>query len=138
MKGTLVLAVLGVKSSYVRATEEPLDGPADVPDTLQWWISPDQVWRIKTFALDHDIHVHSVGRLAFSEAIALARTNNKKHYGDVVRAEYVLEFSDCEERRTVTAILRGAGLPPHLEVASGRFAFWKPDEATYETQSRPA
>src|SRR5207245_4972487 len=55
---TLVLAVLSVQSSYRNNTEKPA---SDVCDTVQWWITPDNTWRIKTFALDHDIHVHEVG-----------------------------------------------------------------------------
>jgi hypothetical protein len=37
MRGILFLAVLGVKSSYSRDIELSVEGPNDVPDTLQWW-----------------------------------------------------------------------------------------------------
>jgi hypothetical protein len=61
MRGTLVLAILSIQSSYARDVEQSLDTPDDVPDTLQWWVSPQGSWRIKTYALDHDIHTHDVG-----------------------------------------------------------------------------
>ena len=37
MRGILFLAVLSVKSSYSRDIELSVEGPNDVPDTLQWW-----------------------------------------------------------------------------------------------------
>lgn len=78
MRGTLLLAVLNIQSSYSRNIEESFDGSSGVPDTLQWWITPESAWRIKTYALDHDIHTHSVA--AQPDFIELARSNNRKHY----------------------------------------------------------
>jgi hypothetical protein len=135
MKGTLVLAVLNVKSSYLRRTEEPVR-EGDVPDTLQWWIAPNQVWRIKTFATDHDIHVYSVGA-AKGAPVELAQANNRKHYGDVIRSEHVLTFDDCTDLNAVAKVLGAAGIGSELEVAPAGFAFWKPDDAEYRSQSKP-
>src|SRR5262245_38647949 len=114
MRGTLVLAVLSVKSSYLREVEEPLDGADDVPDTLQWWIGEDVAWRIKTYALDHDIHTHSVDR-GGHDLVALAQTNNRKHYGDVIASQHVLEFQDCTDAKEVRRVFKGVGLEPRLE-----------------------
>jgi len=136
MRGTLVLAVLNVKSSYLREIEEPLDSESDVPDTLQWWITRDNAWRIKTFALDHDIHTHSIDK-GGPDLVEFAQANNLKHYGDVVESQHVLVFQDCTDMQDVRRVFMRAGLPPQLEVAEGRFAFWKPDEAKYRTQSQP-
>jgi hypothetical protein len=138
MRGTLVLAILNVKSSYRRNLEEPVKGKRDVPDTLQWWIpsGPKDAWRIKTFALDHDIHTYSIGR-GKHELVDVAQENNRKHYGEVIAAQHVLEFADCTDAKEVRQVFRGLGLPPRLEVAEGRFAFWQPDAAKYHTQSQP-
>jgi hypothetical protein len=136
MRGILVLAVLNVKSSYLQEIEEPLGGVGDIPDTLQWWIAPDSAWRIKTFALDHDIHTHSIDK-GGPDLVELAQANNLKHYGDVVESQHVLEFHDCTDMKEVRRVFQRVGLPPQLEVAEGRFAFWKPDEAKYRTQSQP-
>ena len=134
LRGTLVLAVLTVRSSYQGNREEPCQ-PGQVPDTLQWWIGSEQSWRIKTFAMDHDIHTHSTP--SRDGLVELARANNSKHYADVLAAEHVLEFADCTDEVEVGARFHAAGLEPRLEVADGRFAFWRPDAAEYRTQSSP-
>jgi hypothetical protein len=136
MRGTLVLAILEVRSSYVDEVEEPLRSPDDVPDTLQWWIDANGAWRIKTFALDHDIHVHSVGTTK-PGLVDLAQANNKKHYGDVISRQYVFEFFDCTDDEEVRRTFATHKLPPRLEIAPGRFAFWKPDDEEYRTKSTP-
>lgn len=135
MQGTLVLTILTVQSSYLREVEEPLNDAAVVPDTIQWWIAPSGSWRIRTYALDHDIHTYSVGDVNGLTDLALA--NAQKHYGDVIRSQHVIEFRDCLDAAEMSAAFREAGLEPRLEVAAGRFAFWKPDEGKYHTQSEP-
>jgi hypothetical protein len=136
MRGTLLLAILSVQSSYLREVEVPLQQPTDVPDTLQWWIGNDMVWRVKTFAVDHDIHAYSVGP-PDPGTLELARTNNQKHYGDVIAAQHVLEFTDCGDAAEVTRVCGLAGLEPRVEVAALGFAFWRPDDTKYRTQSQP-
>ena len=136
MQGKLILAVLNVKSSYSTEIEEPLDGVNDIPDTLQWWIGTETAWRIKTFALDHDIHVHSVGS-GSEELVQMALDNNSEHYDDVIACQHVLQFNDCDDVKEVKRLFKKTGLSPRLEVATGRFAFWKPDDAKYSTQSQP-
>jgi len=142
MQGTLLVAILTVRSSYLNSLELPLAGADEVPDTLQWWIAGLGTWRIKTFAIDHDIHTHRVDTRRVEgneqELLALARENNRKHYGDVIKAEYSLNFADCCNRAEVNAEFQRAGLEAHLEVADERFAFWKPDEARYSTKSNPS
>jgi len=122
MQGTLVLAVLNVKSSYLRDVEKSLEGEDDIPDTLQWWIGPENAWRIKTFALDHDIHVYSVGP-GSAELVELTQENNAKHYGEVIACQHILAFKDCEDAKEVRRVFKKTGLSPRLEVATGRFAF---------------
>jgi hypothetical protein len=135
MRGTLLLAILTTKSSYIQEIEEPVDGPSDVPDTLQWWISPDVTWRIRTYALDHDIHTHEMRDLA--DAIRVARASTEKNYGDIIAAQFQFDFADCTDKHETDVKLLAAGLKPRLEVAAGRLAFWKPDDARYRTQSTP-
>lgn len=135
MDGTLLLAILSIRSSYARNIEETL-GEGDVPDTLQWWISPLASWRIRTYAIDHDIHTHTLSG-PHSNLLELARAQTLKHYGDIIIAQHEIEFADCTDQELVESALRKAGLTPHLEVAPGRFAFWKPDDARYHSQSVP-
>jgi hypothetical protein len=94
------------------------------------------VWRVKTFALDHDIHVYSIGAPR-AGILELARANNQKHYGDIISAQHVLEFSDCTNEAEVKRVCGTAGLDPRVEVVEAGYAFWKPDDQPYQTQSRP-
>jgi hypothetical protein len=135
MRGTLLLAILTTKSSYIREIEEPVNEPSDLPDTLQWWITPDATWRIRTYALDHDIHTYEIGDLA--DAVRVAQANNEKNYGDVIASQFRFDFADCTDKSETDAALLSAGLEPRLEIAAGRFAFWKPDDAKYRSQSAP-
>ncbi len=136
MKGTLVLAILNVRSSYIAETEEPLDGSDDVPDTLQWWIASDRAFRIKTFAVDHDIHIHGLTKGGPS-IVEMAVANNSKIYGDVIDRQHVIELEDCNDADAVAVAFGAIDLAASLEVDAEQFAFWKPDEAEYKTQSRP-
>ena len=135
MQGTLLLAILSVRSSYAREIEEPVQGnqPAD---TVQWWISPTGNWRIRTYAVDHDIHTHSIADS--SELSALARANLLDHYGDVIQHQYEIVLSDTSDHAATSSAFRAAGLEPTgVEIAPDRFVFWKPDDATYRSQSTP-
>jgi hypothetical protein len=135
MRGTLVLSILSIRSSYALQTETTIQSGSDVPDTLQWWIGTDQVWRVKTYAIDHDIHTHSVAMIP--DMVKFAITNNAKHYGDVIASSHVLDFNDCADPREVEEVFRRTGVEPRLELAPGRFAFWKPDDAKYSSKTEP-
>jgi hypothetical protein len=136
MQGTLLLAILTVRSSYAGNTELPLTSDVDVPDTLQWWVAETGTWRIRTYAIDHNIHTHQVDGKP-DDLLALARQNNRKHYGDVLKAEYSIKFADCHDQVEVRGEFERVGIDPRLEVAAGQFAFWKPDDARYSTKSEP-
>lgn len=133
MQGTLYVAMLSVRSSYIREIEEPLDGVGQIPDTVQWWISDSGVWRIKTYALDHDIHTFSIGR----SDLDFAKENTRKHFGDVIDREYEIRLTDPSNDVAIKSAFRAVGLEPQYEIATDRFVFWKPDDAKYHTQSAP-
>ncbi len=134
MNGTLFVAILSVRSSYLRNVESPAT-ETDVPDTVQWWLGSGGVWRIKTFALDHDIHTHSAGQ---SLTLDQARDNTERHYGDVIRRLAEVPIPEVDDESAVVSALEKAGLAPLFELASGRFVFWKPDRDRYYSQSTPA
>jgi hypothetical protein len=136
MQGTLLLTILKVRSSYVDAIELPLVAADLVPDTLQWWVGPATAWRIRTYAIDHDIHVHQLAGHR-EDFIGLAKENNRKHYADIIGTEHSLTFANCQDQAEVEAECRRVGIATRLEVSVGRFAFWKPDDARYSTQSAP-
>lgn len=135
MQGTLLIAILTVRSSYRQNVEE-----ATVPglpaDTLQWWISGEQAFRIRTFALDHDIRVMMTGALG-EDMVAKCLANNRRHYGDVIFREELIEFSDCLDQDEVASKLAALDLSESLRVEKGAFAFWSPNGEHYWNQSAP-
>ena len=135
MQGTLVLTILTVQSSYLREIEVPLGNDSGPPDTIQWWIASTGSWRIRTYAIDHDIHTHFVGNADNFEELALR--NAQEHYGDVIQSQHIVELTDFVDENETARAFRAAGLEPRVEIAVGRFAFWKPDEGRYHTQSQP-
>ena len=135
-KGTLIIGILTIESSYAQNTERPSRG---VPDTLQFWIGPGSAWRIRTYATDHDIHPHSLGDLEKMKdrPIEFARDHIKKHYGDVLASTVVLEFPDTRDTDAVRKVLMQHKLKGSLEVAKIGFAFWNPDDGHYKSQTKP-
>lgn len=136
MRGTLVLAVLKIKSSYSQNVELAVAEAGDVPDTVQWWLGRGGCWRLRTYAIDHDIHAYKIGNSS-QATLELAQTNNQKTFGDVIKAHHVIHFVNCADPSELAAEFERIGLCPRLEISPGRFAFWKPDEATYSTKSTP-
>lgn len=136
MRGLLILAVLTIKSSYSRGIETPLESEVDVPDTLQWWFSNGECWRIRTYAQDHDIHIHRIGKSPQTTP-ELAQQNNFKHYGDVIKVQHVLDLSACRRDAEIRAEFERLGLVARMETNPRGFTFWKPDEAEYRTKSIP-
>lgn len=135
MKGTLVLTILAVKGSFREDLELPVVSAVDVPDTVQWWVSSAGCWRIKTFAIDHDIHVYSLGKPENLEETALA--NTIKTYGDVIRSNHTISLNNAYDEGEVRSAFLAEGLEPRIEISDGRFMFWKPDNGRYHTQSEP-
>jgi hypothetical protein len=133
MRGILFLTILAVRSSYIREIEEPLEASNDVPDTIQWWIAQSGNWRIRTYAMDHDIHTHSIGEISLDFAMA----NTLKHYGDIIQAQYEVALDDCADQSSIEEAFRAANLNPRFDVSPNRFIFWKPDDARYHSQSTP-
>ena len=70
-------------------------------------------------------------------AVDMALGNNPKTYGEVIATQHVLEIKDTAASPDVAKLFAQVSLEPRLEVAEAGFAFWKPDEAEYRTQSRP-
>jgi hypothetical protein len=135
MRGLLFLAVLSIKTSYSRNIELSVEGANDIPDTLQWWFGASGCWRIRTYALDHDIHPLQTGNSA-KTTLQLAKQNNQKHYGDVIVAQHEIYFVDCANRGELEAEFGRIGLPPRLEIeVADLYAYWKPDDTEYWTQS---
>lgn len=132
MNAKLVVFFLTVQSSYSANTEERATDEAF--DTVQFFKSDIGGWRIKTYAMDQDVHVWSLGNKV-EDIVALARSNTEKHYGDVLSEGYILESETGIDglRRE----LADRGLSTHLEVSDAGFVFWAPEGTRYSTKSKP-
>jgi hypothetical protein len=58
METVLVVFTLAIKSSYAQNVE--LDASAEEFDTVQFYYAGADCWRIKTFAVDQDVHVWNI------------------------------------------------------------------------------
>jgi hypothetical protein len=133
----LVIGVLTIQSSYARNIEE---AATDVPDTIQFALSSAGNWRVRTYAMDHDIHTYDLGGPAYAQRLdeRFAVDHIKKHYSDVTASVSVFTFRDPSDEPVVQSVLAEHGLRGTLEVSSGGLAFYNPDGASYRTQSTPS
>jgi hypothetical protein len=99
--------------SYSRNVELPVEDADDVPDTVQWWFGGGGRWRLRTYAIDHDIHTYKIG----NHTLELAQANNQKHYGEIIRAQYVIHFVNCADTSELAAEFGRIGLCPRLEIS---------------------
>jgi hypothetical protein len=133
---TLILAILTVESSYLKDVERPAK---TVPDTVQFWFAPDSQWRIKTYAIDHDIHVHRIDIADDAKRLTVefAQNNIKKSYGDVTSEVLIVEFPDPKNEADVKRILRDKKLDGTLESVKDGYYFYNPDSGDYRSKSKP-
>jgi hypothetical protein len=131
METILVVFTLAVKSSYARNVE--VDAAGDEFDTVQFYFGGVESWRIKTYAMDQDVHAWNIGKV--EDLVALARANTEKHYGDVLAERYILRSESGLDG--IRLQLTDRGLDDHLELSNAGFVFWTPKGTTYRTKSRP-
>ncbi|MGO4382168.1 hypothetical protein [Pseudoduganella sp. RAF53_2] len=131
MKTTLVLFLLGIKSSYIN--DEESEATEEQFDTIQFVQNEKGAWRVKTFAEDEDVHLWSIA--AEGDLVELAVESTNKHYGDVIDRAFVIESQDGVEglRRE----LKKQGLSDHLEISPKGPMFWAPPDSDYSPKSAP-
>ena len=125
-----MLGVLTMQSSYGRNVEEPARG---VPDTVQWWFLGDATWRVRTYAIDRDVHPHR----ADGVDVEFAKANVREHYGDVLRSLHVVSLSNVRDPEATRNELRAAGLRDTVQFSDSGIPLWLPDDARYESRSEP-
>lgn len=131
---TLVLAILGIESSFASDVERPA---REVPDTVQFWLAGDGQWTIRTHAADHDIRVHRIARrpdgspYAAAQAEALIET----HYAAVAARRVTLPFPDPRDAADVARVLASRGLGGCLVFVADGWAFYNPDGGDYRPRS---
>jgi hypothetical protein len=131
----LVLAILNTESSFTQDIERPVSA---VPDTVQFWFSPEGQIRIRTYAIDHDIHAFLLGtetEAAYSPETAISYIKN--HYQDVVSKIYVLEFPHLSNINEVRRVLLARELDGIMDFSHTGFAFYNPDKEPYNIKINP-
>ena len=132
----LVLAILTMESSYSQGIERPA---AKVPNTIQFWLAPSGQWRIRTYAIDHDIHLYTLGPRAdgspFMSDEAVAHT--RKHYADITSSVIVLALHDPNDKEEVRRVLAEHKLTGTLEIGKNGVEFYNPDNGEYRSRSKP-
>ena len=57
---TLIVGVLTIESSGALEVERPAE---TVSDSVQFWIAPTRRWKIRTYAIDRDVHAWDLADL---------------------------------------------------------------------------
>jgi hypothetical protein len=133
MKILLLVFLVNLESSYLQNVEREVREPAD---TVQFLLLGNAAWRIKTFSIDQDVHVWSIGDMNQENFESLAESNTQKHYGDVLAGTVRIEAAG--DLNTLKASVQASVLGGTLEVPnSEEFAFWVREAGMYKTKSTP-
>jgi hypothetical protein len=132
----LLVIFLIVQSSYSLNIERPSQG---VSDTVQFWFTPHSDWRVRTFAIDHDIHVHQI-REEHSDRLFgtdQAIDSTLKNYQDVIDRYVLIHLKNPIDATEVARALAFHELSGEIEQSPSGLAFYNPDKAKYWSQSAP-
>ena len=133
MQSVLVIYALSIQSSYAEDAEAPAD--EDAFDTVQFFIGPETSWRIRTFSIDEDVHVYSLGATQ-PDTLDTVRASTDKTYGDVIAATHV--FSSNEGTAGLKKELAASALGASVEESTRHgFIFWVPEGTEYRTRTTP-
>lgn len=132
MEGTLIIFILTVSSSFRDNLENQAESLFDV---VEWWITDEVAYRIKTYAIDKDMHIHRIKTERREAMIALAFENTQKHYGDVLKESFKIEVSKNENEEEILTKIRALGFEGAIEISD--YIFWNPDNQAYSSQSNP-
>ncbi len=131
MPPLLIVAKLAIRSSYARNFEEPA---SDSFDTVQLYHrGPDApAFRVRTFAVDHDIHVHGFA-IPSEDPREVWLDHLHRIYGDALSTVHEVPL----KTETSQDLAEAGLLTGHLEGCDIGFAFWNPDGEKFCTKSAP-
>ncbi|KQV88756.1 hypothetical protein [Rhizobacter sp. Root1221] len=131
---TLHVYKLAIQSSYTNNTEEAAD--PEHFDTVQWWVTTDGAWRIRTFAADNDVHLHHVQAPV---EVDVLRETTQRNYEDVIADAFQIDLPDLQDADAITLAMGAFGGATALEIDrnGARFAFWNPLRLSFASQSEP-
>jgi hypothetical protein len=130
---TWLIYVLAVEGSYLQDVERPA---STAPDTYQCWITPDEVYDVRTYAIDKDVRVLRVdypGRVA--DPVEYFREIAVESYGDIIHQTYRIDAAPGESAASLREKVRAIGLHPHVQDTPLGFPLWLPEDAEYWSQS---
>jgi hypothetical protein len=108
---------------------------------VQFIIAPDIVWRLRTYATDHDVHAYCLPRSDQSNQgeAEFCIDHIAQHYRNVLGEMHVIEFNRPDFAAEGNEILRERGIAGYLQqVPDGPgLGFYTPDQDSYHTQSQP-
>jgi hypothetical protein len=105
-------------------------------DTVQWFIKPDGVWRIRTYGIDKDIHVHEIHMSGEKiDFVRFAKEHTDKHYGDLISKEIHLKSDNGIVGLKQKFELEGYS--GQITEAKDGFMFWSSGDGEYRTKSTP-
>jgi hypothetical protein len=133
MQSVLVVYVLTIQSSYAEDSEGPADD--ETFDTVQFFVGPEAAWRIRTFSMDEDVHVYSLGSTT-AETLETVRGSTERTYGDIIAAQHIFRSNDGIAG--LKKELAGSELGATVEESTKHgFIFWVPEGSEYRTRSTP-
>jgi hypothetical protein len=134
--GTLIISILSVESSYKKNKEIKAIKHHDI---LQWWVTNSGASRIKTYSLDQDIHIYYINKPnEFENLIKLAKSNNQKHYSDIIIKNYEFKIEKGMKLSEFNNLLKTSKLNPHSELFNNNHLIWLPDNREYKTITTPS
>lgn len=132
----IVVGKLSIESSYAKNEERDAE---ERFDTVQYFILPNAIWRIRTFALDNDIHV-SVAELdeeqPLENSVDRVVESTKRSYEDVWDDISVF-YSPSATAEALQELFETGDMTGSIEGNDQEMLFWNPDGATYKTISQP-
>jgi hypothetical protein len=133
MDCVLVVFRLNIQSSYQEDTEAEAD--EETFDTVQFFIAPDTAWRIRTFSVDDDVHVYSLGE-AGPDTLETVTASTERTYEDVIADKHV--FSSTDGVEGIKKSLADQGWSATIKESKQHgFVFWVPEGSDYRTRSTP-
>jgi hypothetical protein len=130
---TWLIYVLTVEGSYLQDTDRPANG---APDTYQCWITPNEVYDVRTYAIDKDVRILRVDYPGhISDPVTYFRQVALETYGDIIGQSYCIDAQAGEPVERLREKLKTLGLHPNVKDTPFGFPLWLPEDAKYWSQS---
>lgn len=130
---TWLIYVLTVEGSYLQDVDRQAIG---CPDTYQCWITPNEVFDVRTFAIDKDVRVlrvdypgHVDDPIQYFQEVAL------ETYGDIIADSYLIDVAAGLSTEHLREKVKALGLHANVQDTPFGFPLWLPEDAKYWSQS---